>query len=443
MGLFPAYSGPSLMEQVCAVPNLTQAWQKVRANIQVERRRRSAGVDAVTLSDFEADWSGQMLLLQEELRSGTYRPLPARRVSIPKRSGGERALSILAVRDRIAQRAVQQVLDPVFDPLFLDCSYGCRPRVGVHDALSRVERYAAQGFTWVVDADIASYYDTIDQRILLGLVRQRIQELPLLQLLALWLEAGTLQANTNAPQPTGGSRLLDRGRQVVRQMLAANESPPPPPQPYGVWEQAGPGPLPASPWMPLARPPLDQRLWTMLSLAQPVMDGVRYALPYVRQAGGQRLLIAGALAAGTLAAGEVVLRRLADDARGTMQGGAVSPLLANIYLHPFDVALSSQGLRLVRFVDDFVIMCASQAEAERALELARRQLATLRLELNAEKSRVVAYADGLDFLGRALLPRQRGPRLVDGISSFEQAEQALRSAAAHARRPFRRRKDST
>ena len=134
MPIFPRYAGPPLIEQVCRVENLTLAWRRVRSNIQVARRDRSAGPDAVTLRDFEADWTRQMTQLADELRSGAYRPLPPRRVQIPKTSGGARAIAILNVRDRVAQRAVQQVLEPQFDPLLLDCSYGCRPRIGVSEA---------------------------------------------------------------------------------------------------------------------------------------------------------------------------------------------------------------------------------------------------------------------------------------------------------------------
>lgn len=182
-----------------SVENLTLAWRRVRSNIQVARRGRSAGVDAVTLRDFEADWAAQMRALAEELRGGVYRPLPARQVTIPKASGGERAIAILAIRDRVAQRAVQQVLQPLFEPLFLDCSYGCRLYVGVPEAVARVARYADQGLGWAVDADIASYFDTIDHRILLGLVRQRIEEPAVLRLISQWLQAGALRGAEDAP----------------------------------------------------------------------------------------------------------------------------------------------------------------------------------------------------------------------------------------------------
>jgi hypothetical protein len=90
-------------------------------------------------------------------------------------------------------------------------------------------------------------------------------------------------------------------------------------------------------------------------------------------------------------------------------------------------------MRMVRFMDDLVIMCATHEEAVRALDLARRQLAVLRLQLNAEKTRVTAYADGLEFLGQALAPRQRWPRPGQGLASFEEAERALRDASRQAR----------
>jgi RNA-directed DNA polymerase len=385
-----------------------------------------------------------MTQLAEELRGGTYRPLPAKRVMIPKASGGERAIAILAVRDRIAQRAVQQVLEPLFEPLFLDCSYGCRPRVGAHDAVARVARYADQGLTWVVDADVASYFDTIDQRILLGLLRQRIDDLAVLRLIAQWLTSGALADGDASLLASGGALdALGRGGQALQRWLAwATPAPSsvglPPPEapdprdPYaaGGWEQPG-GTL------------MSNNLGTALLLARPALSAAQTALPFARrvarQIGGQRALFVGALAAGSvLAVGELARRARDEATRGTLQGGALSPLLANIYLHPFDPALTSQGLRLVRFMDDFVIMCASRAEAERALQLATRQLVTLRLSLNEAKTSVTSYDDGIEFLGQALAPRRTGPRLEHGLASFDEAQQALRKAAGNVRRQVRR-----
>lgn len=443
MPIFPHYDGPPLMERIVSVENLTLAWRRVRSNIRLAWRGRSAGPDAVTIRDFEADWARQMTQLAEELRGGAYRPLPPKRVQIPKASGGERAIAILAVRDRVAQRAVQQVVEPLFDPLFLDCSYGCRPHVGVPDAVGRVARYAEQGLIWAADADIAGYFDQIDHRILLGLMRQRIDEPPVLQLLARWLEAGALHTAEAAPIATRPETLLSRGGAAIRRALSGAALPalPPPPveprDPYaaGMWEQPAAGGFGGDGWAPMGPPGalgqgLEQHLWTAFVLARPVISGAKLALPYVRQLGGRRLAAAGASAALALAAAEALAYGHAA-LRGTAQGGALSPLLANVYLHPFDLALTSQGLRLVRFMDDFVIMCASRAEAEQALDLARRQLATLRLALNPEKTQVASYADGLEFLGQALAPRRRGARLEQGLRSFEEAQEALRQAAGN------------
>lgn len=433
MSIFPRYNGPPLVEQACGVENLTLAWRRVRANIAVARRGRSAGVDQVTLRDFESTWAAQMSGLAEELRAGSYRPLPARMVHIPKSSGGERAIAILTIRDRVAQRAVQQVLQPLFEPLFLDCSYGCRLHVGVPDAVARVARYADQGLAWAADTDIASYFDSIDQRILMGLLRQRVDEMPLLRLVALWLQSGSLgddEAAPLAPEPAAATRLLQRGGQALRDALM--EPPPPaalpPGDPYAAasWEQPG-----ALSWGAPRRMGLDGGIWAALTLAQPAIEGVKRAIPLARRIGPQRLLIGGALAAGALAAGELWLRAHAGaGARGTPQGGALSPLLANIYLHPFDLAMTSHGMRMVRFMDDLVVMCASRGEAEGALALMRRQLAALHLCLNDEKTQVAAYADGLEFLGQSLAPRQSGPRFGEGLASFEEAERALRTASA-------------
>ncbi|HWQ13974.1 MAG TPA: reverse transcriptase domain-containing protein [Roseiflexaceae bacterium] len=452
MPLFPVYDGPPLLEQVTSLENMLNAWRRVKRNIQLVRQGRSAGIDAVTLSDFEADLARQLDTLVEELRSGRYQPLPPRRVAIPKpKSGGERAIAILAVRDRVVQRALLQVLEPVFDPFFEECSYGCRPRVGVGDALKRVERYAAQGLTWVVDADIAGYFDTLDQRILLGLVRQRVRELPVLQLIARLLEVGACSTAETAPlaDERGGSALLRRGERAFRRLLPGDEAPPPPARGMDdyatdVWEHPAAG---GWGWgrrdgmfgglAPSERSPADI-LWSVYLMGQPLGGLARRLYPHLRALGPQRLLAAGTAALGAAVLAEIVLRWQQRSLRGTAQGGALSPLLANIYLHPFDVALTTQGLRLVRFMDDFVVLCASQEDARRALELVEAQLATLRLTLNREKTRIVRYDDGLEFLGQALAPPRRGPRLLDGVASFAEAHKRLREAARQARRLRRR-----
>jgi RNA-directed DNA polymerase len=452
--LFSKYTGPPLMEQVVSVPNLTEAWRRVRSNIHVARRDKSAGIDDVTLRDFEADWPNQMRTLADELSTGTYRPLPPRRVAIPKASGGERVIAILAVRDRIAQRAMQQVLEPVFDPILLDCSYGCRARVGVPHAIAQVTRYAERGLTWIVDADIQSYFDTIDHRLLLGMLRQRIDDVRVLQLIAQWLDVATradasiapaeavaippeTDDTTTAPPPNG-----PHGFGYGHGMGAPW---PDPTHPYAAGQWEHPGGQFSAPWgNGGGNAFVNQHLVTAFKFAQPALvAGAKKAWPALKQVGGQRAAIAGAVVAGVAGAavaGERWLRHQRETRQGTLQGGALSPLLANIYLHPFDLAITSNGYRLVRFMDDFVIMCTTQEEAARAHTLAQQQLAALHLALHPEKTRIVQYADGLEFLGQALVPRRSGTRLVDGVQSFTEAAERLRDQAQQQTRQWRQRR---
>jgi RNA-directed DNA polymerase len=453
MRLFPAYDGPPLIAQICQVENMTRAYRQVRANIAAYRRARGAGPDGMSLRDFDAAWPEHMAQLCDELLQGTYQPLPPRTVNIPKKSGGERAIAIMTIRDRIAQRATLQVLEPLFDPLLHDASFGCRPRLSVADAVNRVARFAQQGYTWVVDADIADYFPSIDQRLLLALVRQRIPDVQVLRLLAAWLASG---AHTDSTPLTwehrGPPSLIDQGVQAVQRLFDSGDPPPVGPlppfnDPYGAaaWDQpqidgwsapyAGP---PSIGWGGAgARSPINN-LWTAFLLAKPLLAGARRAWPALRQIGGQRAAVAGGVAAAALAAYELAARWPQQRPRGTMQGGPLSPLLANIYLHPFDIALSSQGLRLVRFMDDFVVLCATPEEAERTLTLIERQLAVLKLRLNAEKTSLRNYADGLDFLGQSLTPRRRGPTIEHGLTSFAEADEALRNAMQHARQGARK-----
>lgn len=447
MRLFPRYDGPPLLEQVCRVENLTNAWRRVRRNIQVGRRHRSAGVDAVTLRDFERDWTNQMAALAEDLQRERYQPLPPRMVRIPKASGGERAIAILAVRDRIAQRAVQQVLEPLFDPLLLDCSYGCRLHVGVPHALAQVSRSAERGLGWVLDGDIAHYFDSIDHAILLRLVEQRITEAPILRLVEQWLEVGMLDdrdgAGVQEANATWWAQLMGEGDAADADVPSSAGTDPQALVDLDAaarWEYGSPWDAHAAEWRMAVTPPASptpwtmlqysDRFWTALSLATPVLRQARNALPVaqrtVQRIGGHRLALVGAglaVATGTVAVGEALWRRQREGRRGTPQGGALSPLLANIYLHPFDLALTRQGFRLVRFMDDFVVLCATEEDAHRALALVQRQMKALRLDLNPQKTQVVRYADGFEFLGQVLVPRQRGLRPSDGVSSFAEAAQ--------------------
>jgi len=175
-----------LMEQVVERSNLARALKRVRQN------QGSAGVDGMRVDELAPylrdHWPG----LREALLAGTYQPSAVRHHQIPKGDGRMRTLGIPTVLDRFIQQAVLQVLQPRFDPTFSESSYGFRPGRRAHDAVCQAQRYVQSGRRWVVDVDLASFFDRVNHDVLMGKLSQRITDRRLLALIRRYLEAGVM-----------------------------------------------------------------------------------------------------------------------------------------------------------------------------------------------------------------------------------------------------------
>ncbi|MGH6831141.1 MAG: reverse transcriptase domain-containing protein, partial [Methylocella sp.] len=165
-----------LMEAICEEENVEAA---VRA---VMRNKGAPGVDGVSVEQLPGVLSRRWRTIARELVEGRYRPQPVRRVRIPKPDGGERALGIPAVIDRVIQQAILQRLQAVWDATFSSSSHGFRPRRSAHQAVEQAQAYAASGRTWVVDIDLAKFFDQVNHDRLMAKAAERIADKRVLRL---------------------------------------------------------------------------------------------------------------------------------------------------------------------------------------------------------------------------------------------------------------------
>ena len=192
-----------LMEKVLDDENIAEALKRVISN------RGAPGVDGMTVHELAAWLPANIDDLKDRIRSGKYKPGPVRRVVIPKPDGGVRELGVPNAVDRLLQQAVAQILTPIYDPVFSDNSFGFRPGRSAHDAIVRARTYYDEGYVWVVDLDLSKFFDTINQDILMNILRRDIRDWTLLELIKRFLRSGAalpdgLIVSTDRGSPQGG-----------------------------------------------------------------------------------------------------------------------------------------------------------------------------------------------------------------------------------------------
>jgi len=270
-----------------------------KASKEVFKNAGSAGIDNISISDFNKNYKTYMRELYREFKGDRYTPKPVLRVFIPKGDGRKRPLGIPTVKDRIAQATLKRILEPIFEKVFCDCSYGFRPGRSQMDAIEKIEECREQGYKWVLDADIKGYFDNINQELLIDFIKERVTDGWVIKTIKSWLTAGVM---------TEGS--------------------------------------------------------------------------------------------------------LETTDKGTPQGGVISPLLANIFLHQFDKIMTERGYKVVRFADDFVVMAKSKRKAKRVYEVVKEIIENkLDLTLHPDKTVITNFGDGFVFLGFEFIAwRYKRPR---------------------------------
>ena len=261
-----------------------------------KENKGSAGIDGIRFSDIEESGVEEFLkAIAKELEEHAYKPQAVLRVNIPKDNGKTRPLGIPTIKDRVVQMSVKLVIEPIFEADFEDSSYGFRPSRSAHDAVKEIKNKLSEGKAEVYDADLSAYFDTIPHNELLILLRKRISDKHILNLIKMWLKT----------------------------------------------------------------PVYENKIYT----------------------GGKKNKV------------------------GTPQGGVISPLLANIYLHLIDKAVNKGsgifrkfGVEIIRYADDFVLM--GRKIPEEAINYLKGMLGRMKLKVNEEKSRMLnGYKESFDFLG--------------------------------------------
>ena len=175
----------SVLERVYEPRRLRAAWQ------QVKRNAGAAGIDQMTVKQFDKRQEELLGLIHEKLKAVTYRFKPARRVLIPKEGTSKmRKLGIPVVMDRVVSQSINSVFGEIFDPMFTKSSYGFREDHSQHQAIKHVQQIVLDGYEWCASIDLASFFDEISHELILKLIRRKIADERLITLVARALKAG-------------------------------------------------------------------------------------------------------------------------------------------------------------------------------------------------------------------------------------------------------------
>ena len=181
-------SADSLLRKILSRDNMNEAYRKVKSN------RGTGGVDKMSVDELLPYLREHRLELLRQIKDGKYKPSPVRRVEIPKEEKGKvRKLGIPTVVDRMIQQAIAQVLTPIYEPQFSESSFGFRPKRGAHDALKQCQRYANEGYLYVVDMDLEKFFDTVCQSKLIEVVSRSIKDGKVISLIHKYLNAGIVR----------------------------------------------------------------------------------------------------------------------------------------------------------------------------------------------------------------------------------------------------------